>query len=166
MIIAPEAVIDLVATATQVEKNNVGTSTRESYKNRLVDLILWLYDNNYASVLSTECRTRLAAAMALDRQHRSKTLANSRRCLKSLLEKLDRNDSSTSPINIVENDDEQEELLRYNVIAEFFTTKQKVVDVDKALAMTFRQKLQDLTSQEGDEFVEEEPMFADENGQV
>jgi hypothetical protein len=60
MIVANEAVIDLVATATQVEKNNVGPSTRDSYKNRLTDLILWLYENNYAGILSTECRTRLA----------------------------------------------------------------------------------------------------------
>jgi hypothetical protein len=166
MIVANEAVIDLVATATQVEKNNVGPSTRDSYKNRLTDLILWLYENNYAGILSTECRTRLATAMALDRQRRSKTLANCRRCAKSLLEKLDRNDSNMSPINIVESDDEQEELLTYDVIAQFFSTKQKVVTVDKALAMTFRQKLQDLTSQEGDEVVEEVPMNADENGQV
>jgi len=63
MIITQEAVIDLVATATQVEKNNVGTATRESYKNRLVDLILWLYNNNYTGVLSTGYRTRLAVAM-------------------------------------------------------------------------------------------------------
>lgn len=163
----PQVAINLVATADTVAKNNVGDGTREGYFNRLVELILWLHDH-HQDILTAECKTALGTAKATDVRNRSKKHYAARECIKRFLRRLNSKDSSLSPINIVaggQEDGDENEVLSWEIIAEYFDTKQKLVTVDRNLAMAFKKKLDDMSSVQGEE-EEDVPIVGDANSQV
>lgn len=138
--------INLVATADAVAKNVVGIGTREGYFNRIVELILWLYHNDYTHLLSNQCKSALEVAIATDtRNNRSCKQVSARNSIKSILKKLNSKDSNLSPVKLASEGDTAGDALSWDVIAEFFDTKQKIVQVDKSLAMEFKKKLDDFS---------------------
>ena len=79
--------INLVASAHAVERNVVGNSTRTNYINRLVEFILWLYDN-HKDILSDECHNSLTSAKASEKKLQKKPHDVIKKFLKNRYEKL------------------------------------------------------------------------------
>ena len=167
--------VNLVATSGVVERNVVVDSTRQGYYNQLINLIFWLYEN-HRDCLSASTIQGLTTHMAQDIAARSKSHLRCRKFLKRALLRLNRNDSTKSPINI--KIDEGISCLNYEIIAEFFGTKLKYEMVDIQLAMKYKKKLvesgalatanEDNEDNEGDSnaVVEDIVIEPDENGQV
>mmetsp|Transcript_20744 Transcript_20744/g.31523 ORF Transcript_20744/g.31523 Transcript_20744/m.31523 type:complete len:642 (-) Transcript_20744:310-2235(-) len=167
--------VNLVATSGVVERNVVVDSTRQGYYNQLINLIFWLYEN-HRECLSASTIQGLTTHMAQDIAARSKSHLRCRKFLKRALLRLNRNDSTKSPINI--KIEEGISCLNYEIIAEFFGTKLKYEMVDIQLAMKYKKKLvemgalatanEDNEDNEGDSnaVVEDIAIEPDENGQV
>jgi hypothetical protein len=119
----------------------------EGYFNKIVELILWLYYNKYTHLLSNQCKSALEVAIAIDRSNNSQKQLSARNCIKSFLKKLNSKDNTLSPINLALGGDvvDEEDVLSWDIIAEFSDTKQKIVHVDKSLAMEFKKKLDDFS---------------------
>jgi hypothetical protein len=152
--------INLVASSNAVEGNVVGSSTRTGYINRLVEFILWLYDS-HKDVLSDECSDSLTSAKASERKGTQK---KSRDCIKNFLKRLDTKDYKKSPIKIGPH--QTGDVLTYSIIAEFFTTKQKIETVDLGLAMEFKRSLELLAPPQDDDDIGQMNVEPNINGEV
>lgn len=96
-----QAVINLTANTTAIEKSSVVKGTRDNYINRLVDFIIWLFDNNHRDLLTQKCSTELSRAHAIDQRlpaKKQKKRTNMRGEIKAWIKSLDQKDSSKSPI--------------------------------------------------------------------
>lgn len=177
--------VNLVASANVVEKSSVVQNTRYGYTNKLVELILWLFDNGHQGVLTDTCQRAIRDAAAKDMQQNNSTRrrrrgeagsepANEqRKAVKALLLKVNRQDSTSSPIRLepksTDGEDDTEEVFSYKHVVKYFTSKQKIEIADLSLVQKFKAKLRSLSNEnEGAEDgentdIEYEP---DENGKV
>ena len=77
--------------------------------------------------------------------------------MKSLLKKLNSKDNNLSPVKLTpgggENNADEQDVLSWDIIADFFNTKQKIVHVDRSLALDIEKKLDDFSmdAQEDDD---------------
>lgn len=173
---APQAAvgapINLTANVKAIEKSSKVSGTRNHYEDRLIPFILWLFENDVLSsrILSDECIHKLHEAKRIDdatrRTAQSKT--NQRSAIKLLLKKLDRKDSTKSPIILEKvNDNINKIPLDYDIVADYMATKHKFETVDLKLALEFQKEVLSITGEEST--VIENPVIdqnVDENGQV
>ena len=173
MLINGQAVINLTANTTAIEKSSVVKGTRDNYINRLIDFIIWLFDNNHRDLLTRKCSTELSRAHATDQRlpaKKQKKRTNMRGEIKAWIKSLDRKDSSKSPIKL-EVIGHCGTCLNYDVIAEYMSTKQKMETVDYQLAADFEKAVRDISAvpNEGDKESGEPPILdevGDANGEV
>ena len=160
------APVNLVANTDVVHNNIYASATIYSYNNRLIELMLWMYDNERTQYLSHDIQQKLRRASDTDRQRRSISRLACREVLKQSLHNLDRSDPSKSPINISSDENGGVNILSYNVITDFFSTKEKEVRVDRKAAVKFAKKLKAMAKKENDEEPDVVIPRADDDGKV
>lgn len=162
-----EEAVDLVAKASVVANSTHADRTKHTYHQKLVTLIIFMFEQEYKNVLNPSVVEALEIAHVMDRQRRSMSRIQCRKVILKYLSNLNVDDHSRSPIKIGANDDERD-VLTYDIIANFFDTKSKEVSVNRSLAVKFQKKLKGMMK--ADDGVEEETVIdippADENGEV
>lgn len=171
---AAGVIINLAANTTAIEKSSVVKGTRGNYMDRLLLLILWLFENEElcSRILSDECLQKLHEAKCVDdatiRTAQSKK--HQRKAIKLLLKNLDRKDSTKSPIILEKSDDNtmnNKRPLDYEVVVEYMATKHKFETVDQKLAKEFQKEVLAITGGE-DTMIEDRliDQNIDVNGEV
>lgn len=160
------APVNLVASTDVVESNVHADSTIYSYNNKLIEIMLWMYDNNRRQYLSQDILGKLRRASDTDRQRRGILRLACRDVLKKSLDNLDRSDPSKSPINISSDENGGDTVLAYSVITDFFSTKEKEVSVARKAAVKFAKKLKAMARKENDDEPDVVIPRADEDGKV
>ena len=156
-----DEIVDLIAGTNVIEKSCVVKGTRTCYTSRIVELILWIYDNEeHRSVLSQNCLDRICVTEKLDNEHdekirngqlRTKSGKKSRaqpgqhnrtrECLRNLVRGMDRRDPSKCPIILKE--------LTYTLLTNYMSTKSKLVTVDRKSAVKFLKEVKSMGEDNG-----------------
>jgi hypothetical protein len=168
----PNAVLDLLANTTAIEKSSVVKGTRENYVNKLILIIIWFFDER-KNLLTNSCINQLNIADATDKALptaiKRKKRQNMRSKIRSLIRNLDRNNSETSPIKLTAVG-RRGTCLQYEDIADYMATKQKVELVNRASAIQFQKTVRDISGSIDAEVADDEELIMDdvedENGDV
>jgi hypothetical protein len=161
-----ESTISLLPNTNVIERHSVVKGTRDNYTSKLTDFIRWLWDNGRRDVLSHQCANKLMIAQRNDSRS-TQSLGyqkNINRVIRQCIARIKRKDSESSPIRLlptVENGESNERVLTYDDICDFMMTKHKIVKVDKALALEFKDALARSDGNE-DENAEDDDSDADE----
>jgi hypothetical protein len=141
-----ESTISLLPNTNVIERHSVVKGTRDNYTSKLTDFIRWLWENGRRDLLSNQCVNKLMTAQRNDSRS-TQSLGyekNINRVIRQCIAKVKRKDSVSSPIRLlptVENGESNERVLTYDDICDFMMTKHKIVKVDRALALEFKDAL-------------------------